>query len=82
MPRIVQLEQQYAEEALSDLAPDRLASVVVSATQTMRIKLISLIEATKLTGLKQDIPYFVAVGGLIWHFQSFSQIRRQYTFRN
>lgn len=63
VPRIVQLEQQYAEEALSDLVPDRLASVVVSATQTVQSQVNLLIEVTKLTGEKQTIPYFVAVGG-------------------
>lgn len=63
VPRMMQIVKQYAEEALSDLVPARLQSLVVSATQTIKSRVDLSIEITRLTGEKQTIPYFVAVGG-------------------
>lgn len=63
VPRMMQIVKQYAEEALSDLVPGRLQSLVVSATQTIKSRVDLSIEITRLTGEKQTIPYFVAVGG-------------------
>lgn len=61
--RMLQLIQQYANEALSDLVPDRLSDIVVSASQTVQSRVDLSIEVTRLTGQKQIIPYFVTVGG-------------------
>lgn len=62
VPRMIQLVKQYAEEALNDLIPSRLQSLVVSATQSVKSRVDLNIEITRLTGEKQTIPYFVAVG--------------------
>lgn len=63
VPRMLQIVKQYAEEALTDLVPNRLQDLVVSATQTIKSRIDLKIEITRLTGEKQTIPYFVAVGG-------------------
>ncbi|MCU4395973.1 phage GP46 family protein [Acinetobacter junii] len=63
VPRMLQIVKQYAEEALTDLVPNRLQDLVVSSTQTIKSRIDLKIEITRLTGEKQTIPYFVAVGG-------------------
>ncbi|ENX33946.1 hypothetical protein F889_02610 [Acinetobacter colistiniresistens] len=63
VPRMIQTVKQYAEEALADLIPTRLQSLAVIATQTVKSRIDLKIEITRLTGEKQSIPYFVAVGG-------------------
>ena len=63
VPRMLQTVRQYAEEALADLVPERLQSLAVSATQTVKSRVELNIEITRLTGEKQTIPYFVPVGG-------------------
>ena len=63
VPRMIQTVKQYAEEALIDLVPNRLQSLVVSAAQSVKSRIDLKIEITRLTGEKQTIPYFVAVGG-------------------
>ncbi|WP_336142477.1 phage GP46 family protein [Acinetobacter sp. 102] len=63
VPRMLQTVRQYAEEALADLVPERLQSLVVSATQKVKSRIELNIEITRLTGEKQTIPYFVPVGG-------------------
>lgn len=63
VPRMLQIVKQYAEEALTDLVPNRLQDLVVSANQTIKSRIDLKIEITRLTGEKQTIPYFVAVGG-------------------
>ncbi|MCU4378284.1 phage GP46 family protein [Acinetobacter haemolyticus] len=63
VPRMLQIVKQYAEEALTDLVPDRLQALVVSTTQSVKSRIDLQIEITRLTGEKQTIPYFVSVGG-------------------
>lgn len=63
VPRMLQTIKQYAEEALADLVPERLQSLIVSATQTVKSRVDLNIQITRLTGEKQTIPYFVSVGG-------------------
>ncbi len=63
VPRMLQIVKQYAEEALTDLVPNRLQDLVVSSTQTIKSRIDLKIEITRLTGEKQTIPYFVAIGG-------------------
>ncbi len=63
VPRMLQTVKQYAEEALEELVPDRLQSLVVSVAQTVKSRVDLTIEITRLTGEKQMIPYFVPVGG-------------------
>ena len=60
---MLQIVKQYAEEALTDLVPNRLQDLVVSSTQTIKSRIDLKIEITRLTGEKQTIPYFVAIGG-------------------
>lgn len=63
VPRMLQIVKQYAEEALADLVPARLQSLIVSATQSIRSRIDLNIEITRLTGEKQTIQYFVPIGG-------------------
>ncbi len=63
VPRMLQLVKQYAEEALESLVPARLDSILVSASQSISSRIDLDIEITRLTGQKQNILYFVAVGG-------------------
>ncbi|WP_333663198.1 phage GP46 family protein [Acinetobacter sp.] len=63
VPRMLQIVKQYAEEALADLVPARLQSLIVSTTQTIKSRIDLSIEITRLTGEKQTIQYFVTVGG-------------------
>lgn len=63
LTRNVLLAKQYAEEAILDMVPTRFQSIVVNATQTVKSRVDLLIDVTRLTGEKQTIPYFVAVGG-------------------
>ncbi|MBF7683904.1 phage GP46 family protein [Acinetobacter sp. B5B] len=63
VPRMLQLVQQYAQEALNDLVPSRLSDIVVSTSQRISSRIDLNIEVTRLTGQKQNIAYFVAVGG-------------------
>lgn len=63
VPRLLQTAKQYAEEALSDLVPDRLAALVVNAKQTIQSRIDLDINITRLTGQTQTIQYFVSVGG-------------------
>ena len=63
VPRMLQIVKQYAEEALSDLVPARLQSLIVSTTQTIKSRIDLSIEITRLTGERQTIQYFVPIGG-------------------
>lgn len=63
VPRMLQIVKQYAEEALTELVPDRLQALVVSTTQSIKSRIDLNIEITRLTGEKQTIQYFVSVGG-------------------
>lgn len=63
VPRLLQTAKQYAEEALEDLVPDRLAALVVNAKQTIQSRIDLDINITRLTGQTQTIQYFVSVGG-------------------
>lgn len=63
VPRNRLLAVQYAEEALEDLAPSRVADIEITASQSERSRLDLHIEITQLTGQKQTILYFVPVGG-------------------
>lgn len=63
VPRMLQLVQQYAEEALESLVPSRLDSIIVSASHSIDSRIDLDIEITRLTGQKQNILYFVPVGG-------------------
>ncbi|AZN69314.1 hypothetical protein DX910_14710 [Acinetobacter haemolyticus] len=63
VPRNKLLAIQYAEEALADLVPGRIADLDVTASQNERSRLNLHIEITLLTGQKQNIIYFVPVGG-------------------
>ena len=61
--RMLQIVKQYAEEALADLVPARLQSLIVSATQSIKSRIDLSIEITRLTGERQTIQYFVPIGG-------------------
>ena len=63
LPRIRLLAIQYAQEALEDLKPSRVADIEVTASQSERSRLYLHIEVTLLTCQKQTIIYFVPVGG-------------------
>ena len=63
VPRMLQIVKQYAEEALADLVPARLQSLIVSTTQTIKSRIDLSIEITRLTGERQTIQYFVPIGG-------------------
>ena len=63
VPRMLQIVKQYAEEALADLVPARLQSLIVSATQSIKSRIDLSIEITRLTGERQTIQYFVPIGG-------------------
>ena len=60
---MLQIVKQYAEEALADLVPARLQSLIVSTTQTIKSRIDLSIEITRLTGERQTIQYFVPIGG-------------------
>lgn len=60
--RNVLLCKQYADEALEDLMPDRVASIVTRATQTVQSRVDLHIEVTHLSGSQQTILYHVPVG--------------------
>ena len=62
VPRMLQLVEQYADEALGDLVPSRVSDLDITASQTVQSRIDLSIEVTLLTGKKQTIPYFVAVG--------------------
>ncbi|MDS7929632.1 phage GP46 family protein [Acinetobacter sp. V102_4] len=62
VPRMLQIIKQYAEEALADLVPTRLDSLVVTATQKVQSRVDLNIDITRLTGEKITIYYFVPVG--------------------
>lgn len=62
VPRMLQIVKQYAEEALQDLVPTRLQSLIVLASHSIASRVDLTIEITRLTGEKQSIPYFVSVG--------------------
>jgi len=61
--RTIQTVKQYAEEALEGLEPNRFASILVNAIQTVKSQVDLNIEVTQLSGQKQTILYFVKVGG-------------------
>ncbi|MCU4307015.1 phage GP46 family protein [Acinetobacter ursingii] len=63
LARNVLLAKQYAEEALFDLVPGRFQSIVVNATQSAKSRVDLAIDVIRLTGDKQTVQYFVAVGG-------------------
>ncbi|ENX20201.1 hypothetical protein F892_03124 [Acinetobacter vivianii] len=63
VPRMIQLTQQYAEEALEDLVPGRLQSLTVKASQSTKQGIDLAIDIVRLTGEAQSIPYFVSLGG-------------------
>ncbi|ENV33911.1 phage GP46 family protein [Acinetobacter gerneri] len=63
VPRTIQTVKQFAEEALSDLVPDRFQSILVTATQSIKSRIDLNIEVTRFTGEKQTVLYFVPVGG-------------------
>lgn len=63
VPRLLQIAKQYAEEALLDLVPNRLNSVVVIASQQSQGQIDLNIQITRLSGQLQTIQYFVPVGG-------------------
>lgn len=63
LSRNVLLAKQYAEEAILDMVPSRFQSIVVNASQTVKSRVDLAIDVIRLTGEKQTIPYFVAVGG-------------------
>ncbi|MBJ9952171.1 phage GP46 family protein [Acinetobacter bereziniae] len=63
LKRNVLLAKQYAEEALLDLVPSRFQSIIVTATQSEKNRVNLIIDATRLSGQKQTIQYFVPVGG-------------------
>jgi len=62
LTRNVLLAKQYAEEALLDLVPERFQSIVVKASQSIKSQIDLAIDVTRVTGEKQTIQYFVAVG--------------------
>lgn len=55
--------KQYADEALADLTPERVAAITTTVTQSEQSRIDLQIEITRLTGDKQSIIYFVKVGG-------------------
>ena len=61
--RNILLAKQYAEEALVDLVPSRVSAFKVTATQSIQSRVDLVINITRLTGLSQNILYFVKVGG-------------------
>lgn len=61
--RNVLLAKQYAEEALDDLVPDRFESIDVNASQKIRSQVDLTIDATRISGERMTIMYFVPVGG-------------------
>ena len=63
LTRNILLAKQYAEEALSDLVPERFDSIVVSAKQSERSRIDLIVDAVRLTGEIQKIMYFVPIGG-------------------
>ena len=63
LTRNVLLARLYAEEALIDLVPSRFQSIVVNASQHIHSRVDLSIDVIRLTGEKQSIPYFIAVGG-------------------
>ncbi len=63
LSRNVLLAKQYAEEALEHLVPSRFESIVINATQSVKSRVDLAIDVIRLSGEKQTIPYFVAVGG-------------------
>lgn len=63
LKRNVLLAKQYAEEALFDLVPTRFAAITVQASQSERSRVDLVIDAIRLTGERQQILYFVPVGG-------------------
>lgn len=63
VPRMLQLVQQYAEEALEDLVPERFSEINVTTSQRIQSRIDLQIEITTLTNQTKTIPYFVAVGG-------------------
>lgn len=63
VPRLLLICKQYAEEALKDMVPARLQSIVVTATRTVTSRIDLTIATTRLTGQQQNILYFVKVGG-------------------
>lgn len=63
VPRMVGLVKQIADEALQDLVPSRFDSIHCTAYQKIKSRIELDIEAVRLTGEKQTIQYFVAVGG-------------------
>lgn len=56
------IAKQYADEALADLIPTRVAAITTIATQSQKSRIDLNVEITKLTGDKQSIIYFVKVG--------------------
>lgn len=63
VPQNILLAQQYANEALDDLVPDRVQQINISVSQYEKSRLDLLIEVTEITGEKATILYFVSVGG-------------------
>lgn len=63
VPRMLALAKQYADEALSDLLPDRLSAITTTASQSAPSQIDLQIEITLLSGTQQTIQYFVPVGG-------------------
>lgn len=63
VPRNLLLAEQYAFEALEDLLDNRIEDVDITAMQNEKSRIDLLIEITQLTGEKQNILYFVPVGG-------------------
>ena len=63
VPRMLQWVKQFAEEALSDLVPNRLDSINVTTSQSVVSRIDLEIEIVRLTGESQKILYFVPVGG-------------------
>ena len=68
--RTIQTVKQYAEEALEGLVPNRFASILVNAIQTVKSQVDLNIEVTQLSGQKQTILYFVKVEAKQWHIRS------------
>lgn len=63
VPRMVALVKQIADEALFGLVPSRLTSIVTIARQRVPSRIDLQIDVVRLTGEKQTVTYFVAVGG-------------------
>lgn len=57
------IAKQYADEALRDLMPARVAAITTTVSQLEKGRINLKIEITRLTGDKQSIIYFVKVGG-------------------